>query len=556
LDEAVAAYRTAISMTPQYPDALNNLGTVLLEQGKVPEAIEHSRRALALRPGFPEALNNLGNALRTAGELDAAIDAFNQAVALRPDWVEAINNLGSLLQDTRRIPEAVNCFRRALTIRNDPRVWDNYLVAMQAQDFVTPEQIYAEHVRWNELNAKALKPTAPRHQKPSLKRSGERLRIGYVSPDFTEHPVGRLVLPVLAKHDRLAFETVCYSDVRKPDANTERFRAVADRWVEATSLDDGQLARRIEEDNIDILVDLALHTIYNRMLVFARKPAPVQATWAGYPGTTGLETVDYRLSGPQLDPPSTDSTSSPQAGSRQAPGEAREGFYSERTIRLPHCFWLFDKSSPASAVNEPPAARNGFVTFGCLNNFSKISDDTLRSRWGPILRQVPDSRLIVLAPHSSARRAMAESEMLRGIDPSRVQFVDRRPRIDYLAIYNQIDIGLDTFPYNGHMTTLDALWMGVPMVSMAGRTAFSRGGASILTSLGMPELVAHDSAGFIEIVTSLARDLPRLCKLRSSLRERMAASPLTDAVRFTRDIEAAYRQMWQGYCDAAPKPGR
>ena len=208
---------------------------------------------------------------------------------------------------------------------------DNLLVAIQAQEGITSEQIHLEHVRWNQLHGRPLKGSLQPHVNPGPREHDRRLRIGYVSPDFKEHPVGRLVLPVVANHDRSTFEVFCYSDVRKADALTDRFRTLADHWVEAVNLDDQQLAQRVRQDGIDILVDLALHTIHNRMLVFARKPAPVQVTWAGYPGTTGLETVDYRLSDPSLDPL----------------GENREAFYSEKTIRLPNCFWLLDADSPA-----------------------------------------------------------------------------------------------------------------------------------------------------------------------------------------------------------------
>ena len=530
VNEAVTAYRTAISLRPDYAEAHSNLASMLLEQGNAREALEHGRRAVSLRSDLPEAQNSLGSALRASGEVDGAISAFSKAAALRPDWPEVINNLGSVLQEARRIDEAVNCYRRALAIRNDSRIWDNLLVAMQAQDSVTLEQIHREHVRWNELNARTLKPSLTPHVEGRPREGARRLRIGYVSPDFKEHPVGRQVLPVLANHDHAAFEVICYSDVRRPDEMTRRFTALADRWVDASNLNDQQLAQRISQDGIDILVDLALHTIHNRMLVFARKPAPIQITWAGYPGTTGLETMDYRLSDPYLDPLA----------------ENRDAFYSETTVRLPNCFWVFDAGSPAPAVGELPASGNGYLTFGCLSNFSKITDDTLRSRWAPVLRRVPGSRLLVLAPRGSARRALAENDAFRGIDPDRIQFVDRRPRIDYLGTYNQIDICLDTYPYNGHMTTLDALWMGAPMVTMAGQTPFSRGGASILANVGLSELVARDSEAFIDIAVSLAVNLPRLAEIRSTLRQRMTASPLTDAVRFARDIEAAYRRMWQG----------
>ena len=530
LNEAVSAYRTAISLRPDYADAHSNLASVLLEQGNVQEALEHGRRAVSLRSDLPEAQNSLGSALRALGDVDGAIDAFAKAAALRPDWPEVINNLGSVLQEARRLDEAVDCYRRALAIRNESRIWDNLLVAMQAQDSVTLEQIHREHVRWNELNARPLKPSLTRHVNPGPREGARRLRIGYVSPDFKEHPVGRQVLPVLANHDHAAFEVICYSDVRRPDEMTRRFTALADRWVDASNLNDQQLAQRAQEDGIDILVDLALHTIHNRMLVFARKPAAIQVTWAGYPGTTGLETMDYRLGDPHLDPPA----------------ENRDAFYSETTIRLPNCFWVFDAGSAAPAVGDLPAAGNRYITFGCLNNFSKITDETLRSRWAPVLRQVPNSRLVVLAPRGSARRGLAEVLASAGIHPDRIQFVDRRPRIDYLGTYNQIDICLDTYPYNGHMTTLDALWMGAPMVTMTGQSPFSRGGASILANAGLSDLVARDSRAFIDIAVSLAADLPRLAEVRSTLRQRMQASPLTDAVRFARDIEAAYRGMWQG----------
>jgi predicted O-linked N-acetylglucosamine transferase (SPINDLY family) len=289
-----------------------------------------------------------------------------------------------------------------------------------------------------------------------------------------------------------------------------------------------QLTDCVREDRIDILVDLTLHMAHNRLLLFARKPAPVQVTWLGYPGTTGLETMDYRLTDPYLDPP-----------------DQTEQFYSERSIRLPHTFWCYQphmlEGEDLPEVNPLPALTAGAVTFGCLNNFCKVNPSLLEL-WGKVLQAVPGSRLLLLAPSGSRR------QWVKKILGDRVDFVDHCPRQAYLDLYHRIDLGLDTLPYNGHTTSLDSLWMGVPVVTSIGKTVVGRAGWSQLSNLGLPELAAKTEEEFVSITAGLAKDLPRLAELRKTLRPRMTASPLMDAERFARDIESAYRQMWQEWC--------
>ena len=339
------------------------------------------------------------------------------------------------------------------------------------------------------------------------------------------------MLPLLANHDHDSFEIFCYSQVVRSDAFTERFRARAQHWRNAVGLTDERLALQIREDHIDILVDLALHMARNRLPVFARKPAPVQVTFAGYPGSTGLDTIDYRLSDPYLNPPGTD-----------------ESIYSEQTVRLPHSFWCYDPVDWGDlSVNELPAQSNGFITFGCLNNFCKINDAVLRL-WARVLHAVPSSRLRLLAPEGSHRQHTWDVLGKAGILRERIEFISRQPSREYLELYHRIDLGLDTLPYNGHTTSLDSFWMGVPVITLVGQTIVGRAGLSQLMNLNLPELIAHDPEQYVEIAAALAHDLPRLSELRSTLRARMEQSPLMDAPHFARDIEAAYRQMWRHWC--------
>ncbi|MGD0390476.1 MAG: hypothetical protein ABSC42_16145, partial [Tepidisphaeraceae bacterium] len=293
---------------------------------------------------------------------------------------------------------------------------------------------------------------------------------------------------------------------------------------------DAQVAAQVREDQIDILVDLKLHTGENRLLIFAQKPAPVQATWLGYPGTSGLDTMDYRLTDPYLDPPGLD-----------------DACYSERSIRLPDTFWCYDPLANEPAVNAPPCLEKGFITFGCLNTFCKVND-ALLTLWAGVLKALSNSRLLLLVPKGSARQRVLDRLGQEGIGPERVEFVARQSRPEYRKTYHRIDIGLDTVPCNGHTTNLDSFWMGVPVITLVGQTVAGRAGLSQLTNLGLLELIARTPDQYVQIATDLAGDLPRLGELRRTLRARMQTSPLMDGPRFARNVEAAYRQMWRNWC--------
>ena len=327
---------------------------MLRESGRVAEAIEAYRQAVALRPGYSEAWNSLGMLLRIEGDLDGAEDAFTRATQLRPDWAEALNNLAGVYQETRRVDQAVATFRQALSIKNEPRIWDNLLLAMYGQEGVAAQKIRVAHDQWNAAVAAPLE--LPPYRFTNQKLAERPLRIGYVSPDFREHPVGYLMTPVLKNHDRSEFEVFCYSDVKAPDAVTRRHRELVQCWVDATAMSDEQLASQIEQDRIDVLIDLTLHSANNRLLVFASRPAPVQLTWAGYPGSTGLHTVDYRLTDPRLDPPD----------------QTARALYSERLICLPNSFWCFEPQTQDPAVNDLPAARTARSPSAASTSSAKL----------------------------------------------------------------------------------------------------------------------------------------------------------------------------------------
>jgi len=344
------------------------------------------------------------------------------------------------------------------------------------------------------------------------------------------HPVGRFLVPLFSHHDHAQFEIHCYSGVRQPDEITARLKGYCDHWHDTAGVSDERLAEQIRLDHIDILLDLSMHMAHNRLLVFARKPAPVQATWLAYVGSTGLSAIDYRLSDPYLDPP----------------GETEH--YAEQTIRIPS-YWCYEpqQSPPVSSL---PAAGAGFITFGCLNNFCKVSLPTLKL-WSEVLQKVDRSRLLIHSQPGSHLDATLRTFAERGIDPSRIAFAGFVPLEAYLMQHQQMDIALDTTPYAGGTTTCDALWMGVPTVTLSGKTAVGRGGASLLSNLGLTDLIARTPEQYVQIAIDLANDMPRLTQLRLTLRQRMEQSPLMDAPKFARNIEAAYRQMWRTWCQAA-----
>jgi len=524
-DQAITACRRAIGLRPDYAEAHANLAGGLCANGEFDEAITVASQALAIRPDLAEAYNVLGNAWKAKGRLDQAMDAYRRALAVRHEYADALSNLGIVLQDSGRLDEAIECFRRASAWKGGAKAADNFLLALHYHPDWESRRIYDEHVRWNRTYAKTLCPTGARDDHNRGSAAGRRLRVGYVSPDFNSHAVGRFLLPLLANHDHSRFEIFCYSDVTRPDEKTQQLRSYADVWRATASLSDQKLDELIRADRIDILVDLTLHSAGNRLLVFARKPAPVQVTYLAYCSTSGLETMDFRLTDHWLDPIGAD-----------------DHVYCEKSIRLPNTYWCYPEPPEAPAVVPLPAVVRGQVTFGCLNNYCKVSRPTLET-WRRLLAQVHDSRLIVHSHDGSHRADVREFLAEGGIDQRRVEFIGRLPMEQYFRIYHEIDIALDPFPFPGGTTTCDALWMGVPVVSLAGPTAVSRGGLSILSNVGLPGLVAPNKDDYLRIATSLAGHLTRLAEMRCDLRQQMRSSPLMDARRFARDVEAAYYQM-------------
>jgi protein O-GlcNAc transferase len=536
--EAVDRYRQAVSLRADYVDALINLGNVHTELGEFTSGIGAYEAAILARPDSVVALNNAGCLMRTLGRMDEAEDLLRRALRVDPQRAALYDNLGNVYKDAGALDDAIECYRKALEI--DPGSAPThgnlaYALSFQSPD---PEPILEECLRWSRRFAAGFR-TRTRSRADTSAGTGtrdrvetdsdmarRRLKIGYVSPDFRDHCQSLFTIPLLSQHDHESFEIICYSSVKRPDALTRRIAGYADVWRDARPLDDETLCRVIREDAIDILVDLTMYMAGGRPLVFARKPAPVQIAWLAYPGTTGMAAMDFRLSDPRLDP------------------EGYDSHYRERTLRLADSFWCYDPLTEGPEVNALPAIERGHLTFGCLNNPCKLTDHTLRL-WGGVMRALSNSRLLLMAPPGRHRPRLLRLLAEQGITADRIDFLPFQPRADYLRSYHQIDLGLDTFPYNGHTTSLDSVWMGVPVVTRVGRTSVGRGGLSQLFQLGQLDLAAESDEAFISIAVALGNDLGRLAELRSGLRSRMERSTLMDAARFARQIEGAYRTAWK-----------
>ncbi|WP_448205819.1 O-linked N-acetylglucosamine transferase, SPINDLY family protein [Azospirillum sp. sgz302134] len=536
VDEAVVAVRVALALRPDYADAWFNAGNLCQAAGDDGEASSAYRRALRLKPGMGEALSNLGDVHKRLGESSHAIDLYRAAIAARPDLPQPVVNLGEALKGQGRVEEAIQVLQRGLERHPGlALLHSNLLFALHYTPWVPPEVIARAHAFWNERHARPLMPEAKRFAND--RSPGRRLRVGYVSPDFRAHACAHFIEALLRGHDRAAVEVIGYALSRREDAVTDRLKALADGWRSLSSLDDAAAAALIERDRVDILVDLAGHTAGGRPLLFARKPAPVQVAWLGYPDTTGMPVVDARLTDGIADPP----------------GPA-DGWHAEKLIRLPKGFLAYRPPQGIDAPLDPPALAGGIVTFGSFNNAAKVTPEVVRV-WSAILARLPSARLVLKSgaftdPPTRARYARHFAD--RGIAPARIDLLPPLPEADdHLLAYGRIDIALDPFPYNGTTTTCEALWMGVPVVTLAGRHHVSRVGASLLTQCGLPDLVAADEAGYVEAAVALARDPQRLAALRRGLRGMLERSPLLDHRGFAEAVEEAYRGLWHGWIGPA-----
>ncbi|BCS55985.1 tetratricopeptide repeat protein [Geobacter sp. SVR] len=576
---AIFHFREACCLGGENPVLFNNLGLALLEgaQNSAPVAdasLEEARhvlkKALAIRPDYVAAWKNLGLLLREQGDTAGAHHCFDQALAIAPDDFSLWLHKGALYTSSYHFDLAVGCYQRVLALSpDDPAEMLNRLATLRcylgeiADAVVTfeqaishapireqqicyasnrlftlhyvpdmpPPEIARAHREWGTTYF----PVAPPPRFANSLDPHRRLRVGYVSPDLRMNAVSFFIQPVLAAHDPAQVEVFCYANVKKPDIVTaqlqEGCRVI---WRDIVSLSDDETLRLIRNDRIDILVDLTGHGGENRLPLFGLCPAPVQVTWIGYPDTTGLPAMDYRITDAKADPPGM-----------------TEHLHTEELVRLPHSFLCYSPGGDFPPEGPLPLLTNRYVTFGTMSNFSKINAP-LMDIWCNILAQVPFSRLVLRYRGQERDRIYGElSRHLanRGIEPGRLLLLGHaRSVVEQMRAYHLLDVSLDTFPYNGTTTTCEALYMGVPVITLAGRSHMARVGASLLETVGLEDLVAESAEEYVEKAVRLAGDLRRLLELRKGLRGMLMASPLTDRVTFTAQVEQAYRRMWHRWC--------
>jgi predicted O-linked N-acetylglucosamine transferase (SPINDLY family) len=534
LDQAILSYRRALQIHPGHAEALHGLGEALLAKNQLAEAITSLSQALRLRPGDADAHNTLGSAYLTLGWLDLAVASYTRALELRPDLSAARNNLGLAWEAQGKLALARDCFEQALRDKpQDHKAHSAYLGSLNYDPDSEPAALLAEHRRWAERHAPAAAPP-PAHDNP--RDPGRRLRVGYVSPDFRSHAVAHFLEPILAHHDRQRVQAFCYADVGAPDDRTAYLRSLADHWRDTFGLPDEHLARLVRQDGIDILVDLAGHTANNRLLAFARKPAPVQVSYLGYPCTTGVPGIDYRLVDDVTDP----------AGEPVS--------HTEELVRLDKVFCCYAVPRDLPEPTSPPAARRGFVTFGSLHKLEKVNAAVV-DLWCGILKDLPSARLLLSRNTLQGKAAeyFASQFALRGLDQARIVLHHADAiNLQHLRVYEDIDIALDPFPWSGHTTACEALWMGVPVITLRGKRHAGRMVATVLSCVGLNELIAETPEDYRRIATALAADGAKLTELRLGLRARMRQSALCDGAAFTRRLEEAYRRMWHRWCAPGP----
>lgn len=531
-DAAVACFRKAIAIRPDLAWAHSNLGNVLTAQGKLPEAIESYRNALAIDPHHVEAWVNLGNTLNAHDDIDAAVESYRRALAIRPAHALAWLNLGAPLQAQGNVDAAIDTFRKALSLRPDlADAHSGLLFLLSFHPAYSPAQRLAEARRYGAVVMSRAKPFERWPAGPGARGSSARpLRVGLVSGDLRMHPVGYFVESIVSHLDPARIELVAYTTLSNEDETSARLKPRFAAWNSIADSSDEAAAARIHRDAVHILIDLAGHTAHNRLPIFAWKPAPVQVSWLGYFATTGVPTIDYLLA---------DLVSVPESTRDQ---------FTETLWYLPDTRFCFTPPGDAARL-EPtplPALRTARLTFGCFQNALKLNDRVLTA-WGRILSALPGARLLLLnrqMRYPAARTRLTDRLQRCGIGSDQLIMVGHLPRDDYLRAHADVDIILDTFPYPGATTTCEALWMGVPTLTLAGDTLVSRQGASLLACAGLDDWIATDVDDYVARALSHAADIDSLARLRSALRPTMLASPLVDAPRFARNLETALEAMW------------
>ena len=531
-DEAVASCRKSLAINPDYAEAHVNLGAALHGLKRLGEAVASYKKALALNPNIAKAHNNLGTALFELGEMEDAVISHQNALAINPDFAEAHNNLAMVLNELGRQEEAIASYHKAIAIKPDyTRAHSNLLIAMPFISDFDGAAVFAAARRAGAVFEQPFADQlAIRHtNSPDPER---RLRVGYLSPSLSQHVLAPYLEPVFKAHRRDKVSVHVYAQVAIPDEVTWRLKELADSWTFVHGLTDDELAARITEDSIDILVDPMGHWGDNRLLVFARKPAPIQVSYLSQGLTTGLSTMDYTLGDRWLNLDG-----------------AMQSFSTEKVVELNSGFQVvsYDQKTPIDTI---PFRKNGFVTFSSFNNPSKISDTSLRL-WASVLNALPTSRLLIKGKRlDRPEKSLPISNRLaeHGIALERVDMRGFAPSKDHLAIHNQSDIALDTTPFTGGGTTVDALWMGVPVVTLIGDTVYGRFSYSHLNRVGVPELAAHSETEFVEIALALAGDPDRLDNYRKTLRPALCSSPLFDASLHVAELEDAFRVMWRRWC--------
>jgi predicted O-linked N-acetylglucosamine transferase (SPINDLY family) len=533
---AAEQYQKALVLSPGYLDAHLNLGNLYAAEGDWTKAGQYYQRAVGLKPGSTKALNGLGLSLSNQGHLEQAEKMLRQALVFRPDYTLALNNLrrvaAKLCDIETMIEVAQTLLRRNL---KDINAWGIQLMASNYCDDLSPDQLYAQYVEFGKQFEAINQPVYKgRNYNPQPEK---RLKIGYVTPDLHSlHPVMTFMQGVFRHHSRQNIEVFCYSTARMHDQHSDDMKGLVDHWVASADKSHQQLAEEINKHEIDILVDLAGHTFNSSLPVFMMKPAPVQVTWLGYPNTTGVKEIDYRLTDAIADPP----------------GDADQ-VHTEKLWRLPDCFLNYSPPDYAPEVAAPPSVYKGSVTFGSFNNPNKLSLATIKL-WSQLLQENKTARLLLKGAqfvYAETRQRFEQLFAEHGVEPERLELRGQRSSVvEHLAMYAEVDIALDPFPYNGTTTTCEALWMGVPVVTLAGERHAARVGASILTNVGRPELISYTHEEYVNVVTGLIQDQSRLVRLRNQLREDVRMSNLCDAASFIKKLEDAYRTMWRIHCSS------